>query len=62
MQAQLSGCETVKTINYRRLKDLEDRVSESSTYINGITERENKKTEIEAIMSENFPKLMKNFI
>lgn len=40
---------------------MEDRVSRSSTYINGITERENKDTEIETIMSENFPKLMKNF-
>lgn len=39
---------------------MEVRVRRSTTYIIGIAERENKETEFEKILSEKFPKLMKN--
>ena len=39
---------------------MEDRVRRSTTCISGIAERENRENEMETIMSENFPKLIKN--
>lgn len=51
-----------KKINYGRLKRHGRQSEKSTTCISEIVERENKETKIETIMSENFPKLMKNII